>query len=302
MDRSVEGYLAELREALAGTDPALIQDAIYDAEEHLRNALAETDGSPEEFDAIVEAYGVPGEVAASYRESEVTVAAALRKPAPAMRSDNPVVRFFGVLVDPAAWGALFYMLLSLATGIAYFTIVVTGVSLTLGLSVLIIGIPLALLFLALVRAISLVEGRIIEGLLGERMPRRPRTVGDQGNVWERIKSWLVDYRTWTTMLYMAMQLVFGIVYFTVVVTAVALCATMIAAPVAQLVTGGPVIVIGGASYLIEPWAFPLFVLAGFLGAVLMLWIAKGVGIMHGAYAKALLVGRFEQPAAAQVER
>ena len=38
---TVEGYLAELRTALSGADPALVQDALYDAEEYLRTALAD---------------------------------------------------------------------------------------------------------------------------------------------------------------------------------------------------------------------------------------------------------------------
>lgn len=296
MDRTVEGYLAQLRTALAGADPALVQDACYDAEEYLRDALAETDRSEEAFDAVVEAYGSPEEVAASYRDAEITVAAALRKPASPVKSSNPIARFFGVVVDPAAWGALFYMVLSLATGIVYFTLVVTGLSLTAGLAVLIVGLPFALLFLALVRAVSLAEGRIVEGLLGERMPRRPRTVGQTGSIWDRILSWLKDYRTWTTMLYMVLQMFFGIAYFTVIVTAFALCVSLIALPFVQLIFGQPELVIDGYTYWIEPWGYPVFVLAGLLGGVCTMWIAKAVGKMHGAYAKAMLVGRFEQPA------
>jgi len=38
--RSIEQYLAALREALAGEDPALVQDALYDAEEYLRAEVA----------------------------------------------------------------------------------------------------------------------------------------------------------------------------------------------------------------------------------------------------------------------
>ena len=294
MDRTVEGYLAQLKSHLAGADPAVVQDAVYDAEEYLRDALAEGDGTAETFAAVIEAYGTPEEVAASYRDVEVTVAAALRKPVSSVKSSNPAARFFGVVVDPAAWGSLFYMVLSLATGIVYFTVVVTGLSLTAGLAVLIIGIPFALLFLAVVRAISLAEGRVVEGLLGERMPRRPRTVGTATGVWDRIKMWLVDFRTWTTMLYMALQLVFGIVYFTVVATAAAVCVSLIVLPIAQVVSGAPVLVVGGYSYWIEPWAFPLFVGAGLIGWVLTLWIAKGIGQLHGMYAKVMLVGRLEQ--------
>ena len=42
-----------------------------------------------------------------------------------------------------------------------------------GLAVLIIGIPFVILFFGSVRVLSLVEGRIVEVMLGERMPRRP---------------------------------------------------------------------------------------------------------------------------------
>lgn len=296
MDRTVEGYLAKLKSALAGSDPALVQDALYDAEEYLRDALAEAGGTAEAFDAVVDAYGSPEEIAASYRDTELTVAAALRKPAPAVRSKNPIARFFGVVVDPSAWGALFYMVLSLATGVLYFTIVVTGLSLSVGLAVLIIGVPLALLFLGIVRAVSLAEGRVVEGLLGERMPRRPRNVGQTGTIVDRITSWLTDYRTWTTMLYMLLQLVLGTVYFTAIVTSLAVCLSLIALPVVQGVTGEALIGIGNTAYYIEPWGYPVFVAVGIIGAVALLWVAKGIGKLHAAYAKAMLVGHFESAA------
>jgi len=41
LDRTIEGYLAELKGYLAGADPALVQDALYDAEEYLRDAVTE---------------------------------------------------------------------------------------------------------------------------------------------------------------------------------------------------------------------------------------------------------------------
>jgi len=293
LDRTVEGYLAELKKHLAGADPALVQDAIYDADEYLRSALVEAEGDPEAFDAAIEAYGTPEEVAAAYKDAERRVAVALRGPAPATQgSDNAFARFFGVIADPQAWGALFYLLLALVTGIMYFTIVVTGLSLTLGTLVLIVGIPMALLTLAVVRAISLAEGRIVEGLLGVRMPRRPRTVaGAQGSVWDRIKSWLTDGRTWTTMLYMVLQLPLGIAYFTILVTSLSTSAAIIALPFAQSLADGPLIRTGVYGYYIEPWSYPLLVAVGVLGFFLTLWVAKGIGFLHGQWAKVMLVGR-----------
>jgi hypothetical protein len=285
--------------ALAGADPALVQDAVYDAEEYLRTAIAESggDAGPETVAKAIEDYGTPEEVAAAYRDAELTVAAALRKPpSPVALSSwgaNPIARFFGVIVDPTAWGSLSYMLLALATGILYFTLVVTGLSMTAGFAVLIIGIPFALLFLATIRAISLAEGRIVEGLLGERMPRRPRVVGVQGNLWERIKSWLSDYRTWTTMLYMLLQLPLGIAYFTLVVTGMALSASTIALPIVQTVINEPVIRTLEYGYYIEPWAMPLVMFAGVVGFFATMWMAKGIGKLHAMWAKVMLVGRLE---------
>jgi len=211
-----------------------------------------------------------------------------------VKSTNPFARFFGIVADPGAWGALFYMLLSLATGILYFTVAVTGLSLSAGLMVLIIGLPMALLFIAAVRAISLAEGRIVEGLLGQRMPRRPRIVGGpDGTIWERIKSWVTDYRTWTTMLYMVLMLPLGITYFTVIVTALSISVATFAAPIAQWVFNTPIVRINEWGYLIEPWGAPFFFAGGILGFFATMWLAKGVGYLHGLFAKVMLVGRFE---------
>ena len=66
--------------------------------------------------------------------------------------------FFNVVSDPRTYGALLYMLLSLATGIFYFTWTVTGISLSLGFAILIIGIPFALLFIGSVRVLAPCRG------------------------------------------------------------------------------------------------------------------------------------------------
>ena len=293
MPDTIEAYLAELRAALVGADPALVQDAVFDADEYLRSAVAEGGGTQEAVAQAIDAYGAPAEIAVAYRETERTVVAALRRPTP-KKSTNPFVRFFGIVADPAAWGALFYMFLSLITGILYFTVVVTGLSLSAGLMILIIGVPMALLFIGAVRAISLAEGRIVEGLLGQRMPRRPITVVvADGTLWGRFKSWFSDYRTWTTMLYMLLMLPLGVTYFTIVVTALAVSLATIVAPIAQFFWGAGAAHINGYAVSIEPWGAPLFLAAGVLGIFLTLWLAKGIGYLHGLFAKVMLVGRFE---------
>ena len=293
MASTVEGYLAELRQALAGADPALVQDTLYDAEDFLRSAIAEGGGTPEAVVAAIDAYGAPEEIAAAYRDAEASAAVVMRPPA-RIQHATWYGRFFGIIGDPSAWGALFYMLLALVTGILYFTVIVTGLSITFGTMVLIVGIPLALLFIGAVRAISLAEGRLVEGLLGERMPRRPRTTGQTGTIWERIKGWFTDYRTWTTMLYMLLQLVAGILYFTLAVTGLAAAAWLVAAPFAQIFFDVPIVRGFQFGYYLYWWAMPLVMAGGVLIFFGTLWMAKGIGYLHGQYAKAMLVGRVER--------
>jgi len=174
--RSIDEYLKQLRQALEGQDPALIQDALYDAEEYLRAEVAAHPDKSESdvLELIASTYGAPDEVAAAYRDTEAKVKAALKTPAPrAAAHSSGVARFFGVYQDPRAYTSLFYMLLTLATGIVYFTFVVTGLSLSAGFAVLIIGVPFFLAFIGIARVLALGEGRLLEAMTGERMPRRP---------------------------------------------------------------------------------------------------------------------------------
>src|SRR3546814_4339336 len=73
--------------------------------------------------AVASSYGAPEEVADIYRDTEVKVQTALRAPPPRPRK-SMLGRFFGIAADPHAYAALFYMVLSLATGIFYFAWVV----------------------------------------------------------------------------------------------------------------------------------------------------------------------------------
>ena len=113
------------------------------------------------------------------------------------------------------------MIISLATGIFYFTVVVTMLSTSFGTSILIIGLPLLLLTLGFVRGMALFEGRLVELLLGTRMPRRPRADFPLP-FFQRLWFWLRDGRTWASMVYLVLMLPLGIVYFTLAVTGLAL--------------------------------------------------------------------------------
>ena len=287
--RSVDQYLAQLKAALAGEDPALQQDALYDAEEYLRAEIAQHKDKSESdvLELIASTYGAPEEVADAYRTTEATVRAALAPPA-RPKPQSALGRFFAVFGDSRAYTSLFFMLLSLATGIIYFTVIVTGWSMSAGLLVLIIGIPFFLLFLGLVRVLALAEGRLVEALTGTRMPRRPASPRSDSPWYERILEMVKDRHTWTAMFYMLLQLPLGIVYFTIAVSGLALGLGLIFGPVAELFDRPGGVDVGLSPDVPLP-VLPLVVAFGILVLTLLMHLAKAIGMMHGHLAKTLLV-------------
>lgn len=292
---TIPDYLAQLRQALAGADPALIQDALYDAEEYLRSELAanrDSGAGKSEAEVIAEvagSYGAPEEVAGIYRETEVTVTRALRPPLPPRRR-SPAGRFFGVAADPRTYGALFYLVLALATGIFYFAWVVTGFALSLGLSVTIVGLPLLVLFFGSTRLLSLVEGRIVEALLGVRMPRRPPHAGPPRPWLRRIGDMFTDARTWTTMLYFVLMLPLGIAYFLLAIVPSVCSLALLLAPLSLLMPGTVGVFVGDWSMATEaPWLSLPLALLGVLLLFGTLHLLRAVGRAHGQLAKHLLV-------------
>ena len=301
--RSIDEYLKQLRSALSGEDAALIQDALYDAEEYLR---AEVAAHPDRSEAdvlelIASTYGAPEEVAAAYRDTEAKVKAALKPPAPpAAAQAGGLQRFFGVFMDVRAYTSLFYMLLTLATGIAYFTIVVTGLSLSVGLAILIIGIPFFLAFIGVTRVIALGEGRLLEAVTGERMPRRPVHPGPPASWLTRIADMLKDVRTWTTLLYMLLMLPLGIIYFTIAVTVLsvglALAVTPLLAIAAHLGWAANATLFSDdasiGNFVLAEHSLLAALILGVLGVLvvtLLMHLARAIGRGHARLAKSLLV-------------
>ena len=290
---TVEGYLAALRAAFGAADRALVQDALYDAEEYLRAEIANRPGQDEAgvLHEVVGSYGAPAEVAAAYLQTEVTVQRALKTPRPVPRT-SALGAFFGVFADPRAYGALFYMLFAMLTGIFYFVWAVAGSAVSLAMLIMIFGIPLLVVFLASVRMFSLLEGRLVEVLLGVRMPRRP-LYPQPAPLLTRIGALLQDRRTWSTLLYMVLMMPLGILYFTIALVGVVVPVAMLAAPLVGLLfgdAGG----YDGAWFHVDDVALRwpetlLLAPLGVLGLTLTLHLVRGIGRLHGQVARVLLV-------------
>jgi uncharacterized membrane protein len=293
MIKSVEEYLEALRNELKSSDAATIQDALADAEEHLRAAWTNVRekqpelSEQEALTEIIEQYGLPAETASAYAEVERRTVPQLERESP--KPESALAEFFSVYADARAWGAVLYMLIAFVTGVFYFSWAVTGLATSISLALFIFGLPFALLFFLSVRGLALLEGRIVEGLLGVRMPRRP-LFSRQNLKWlERIKELALDKHTWFSILYMLVQFVLGTIYFVLFVTVLSFSLSFIAIPVLQELWGQGAIVIDNIRYYLPTWSYPLFMLGGILLWTLFMNLARGIGQFHGRMAKSMLV-------------
>ena len=292
MFNSIDAYLDALKNEMKDADLALVQDAQADAREHLSAALIttrETNPEVSEVDAlnkVIDEYGTPEETASAYKEVERRTSPVFQQ---VLKPSSGVGSFFGVYTDPRAWGALLYMLITFVTGIFYFTWAVTGVSISISFLIFIFGFPIALLFLLSVRGLALLEGRLVEALLGIRMPRRP-LFSHQGMKWfDRLKALLTDKATWFMLVYMLLQFVLGVVYFVLIVTVLSFSLSFIAVPFFQEVWGQGVVMNNDIRYYFPSWSYPLWMAGGVLLWTVFMNMARGIGQLHGRMAKSMLV-------------
>ena len=293
LKKSVDDYLTRLQKELKGSDPALIQDALSDAEEYLRSALdtakRETQdiGDTEALDAIFDKYGSPKEVAAAYKKIETHLQPVFAPPS--QPDTRPFLsQFFGIIADSRAWGAFLYMIFAALTGSLFGSWGFFGSGICLVSLILVIGIPITGFFLLSIRGIALIEGRIVEALLGMRMPRKPVFFRRGLGPIDKFKCLIKDPCTWRSLAYLVLMFPLGWLYFGLSGFAFALALSFIFAPVLELVFHLPMELYGTDAF--TPVAMlPVVVLAGILMIFLILHLAKFIGTKHGQLAKYMLV-------------
>jgi signal transduction histidine kinase len=143
-------------------------------------------------------------------------------PPPAAR--GPLRRLFSPVVATRTWTATLHLLVNLPLGIAWFTVVVTGLSLGAGLLITLVGIPVLTLTLLAGRMISAVERARAAALLGAPVASPLRDLTARQGMWPRFKAVIGDPAAWKALAYGVLLLPIGIVTFTltVVVWSVAL--------------------------------------------------------------------------------
>jgi hypothetical protein len=146
--------------------------------------------------------------------------------------------------ERATYRALAYLLLGLPMGITSFVVVATGLAVGLGLSVTLVGIPVLVGTLLLVRSLASFERQLAANLLEAPMPRHVPSRRESSGFWfRRLGELLTDRRTWAEVGFLLVRLPLGVADFVVAVTILALALGAFVQPI--LVTAGVPTEFGG---------------------------------------------------------
>ena len=158
-------------------------------------------------------------------------------------------QFFGVALQGRTYMNLLYLLIMFPLGIIYFTIIITGFSISISLLILIIGIFIAFLFLILVRGISTLHLHYASSLLSFELPPKVETVTPGKGLFDHLKNILSDGKTYTSMVYMFLELPLGIIYFTLIITFLAVSVTFTFSPILWILNDEGIIYLSGDDWL-----------------------------------------------------
>ena len=191
-------------------------------------------------------------------------------------------RFAGVVVRPQTWLNTLYLLLAFPFGLAYFVVLVVGVSTGAALAVLIVGLGILLATLAAWRGMAAIE-RAWPAPCSACRSRRP---ADQPALppHERILRWLRDPMTWKGLVFVALKFPLGVASFAIVCSAGFFSLVLLFSPL--IVLGTTVTFFG---WIVESplQALPLTVI-GIPAVLLALHLFNGAAWLWAIFARVML--------------
>jgi signal transduction histidine kinase len=182
---------------------------------------------------------------------------------------SPVARALRAPFEARTWRETLYLLLNLPLGIVTFTVIVTGFATGLGMLITLVGIPIIVLTIYVSRWMGSVERARARAFLGIDVPRPYRPDPPSDKWWRVPVARISDPATWLEGGYHLLMLPFGVLTFTVVVTAWSLGVGLLISPLSAPD-------FGGVWVIDTPFEYALLVLIGAAIILLTPWIVRGL--------------------------
>jgi hypothetical protein len=143
---------------------------------------------------------------------------------------NALTKFFEVAIQSQTYRNILYVLLAFPLGLFYFVFLVTGLSLGIGLAIILVGLFVLLAVLACWWAFAAFERQMAIGLLHENIPPmvKPETKGK--SLIDQFVGLFGNPVTWKSLAYLLLKFPLGLLSFVVSVTLISMTVTLLAAP------------------------------------------------------------------------
>jgi hypothetical protein len=143
---------------------------------------------------------------------------------------NKQFRFFEVVADGQTYMNILYLLLMFPLGTFYFTFLVTGLSLGIGLLIIWVGIPILLFMMLSWWTLSLFERQLANSLLNTDIEYPALERKPQDGLWDRFLDHLRNPFTWKGLAFLFLKFPLGIAVFVLITVLGATSMAFVAAP------------------------------------------------------------------------
>ena len=225
---------------------------------------------------------------------------------PARRSSPTTGRVLSVVIEPQSYLNVAYVLLAFPLGVAYFVILITGLSAGFALVIVWIGLPILILTFAISAALGWLERILAKYLLNVEIAPRASEAKSAGEIpaesglgdgerlligaLRRFRARLSDRTLWTGLLYLFLKFPIGIATFVLAITLLAITLASLAAPAIYQLDGGFSISMGrGGEWEIDTLGEALLLsAAGIPMLIISLHILNGLAFVSGRIARVML--------------
>jgi signal transduction histidine kinase len=204
----------------------------------------------------------------------------------------PLLRVLRAPIEPRTWTAALYLVASLAVGVFWFVVLVTGISVGLSLVIIWVGLPILGLTMLAWRGGAWLERRWIGLMLGARIPEPYRPL-PFGGLLARWLAMAADPATWKDFAYLVLLFPLGLIWFVVTVTLWSLALSLLTVPIYyRLLPDARIEVVWFSdrpNVILD--TVPEALAAAALGVVLVVaaaWATRGMANAHAFIAQGLL--------------
>jgi signal transduction histidine kinase len=206
--------------------------------------------------------------------------------------------------DPLTWRAAAYLLVSMGFGLAWFVILVTGISLSAGLLVIWVGVPLFALLMIAWRGGAMLERFLVRAAFGVTIPSPYRRL-PAGGPFRKWRAMAFDPATWKDLAYLAVLFPITLIEFVISVAMWAATGMFLFLPLIVMIDGSRVFIDFGDNLtfvITQPVAALPASVVGLVLMVISLYVTRTVAVAHASFARLLLGPSENQRLRAQAEQ